>query len=562
VISTGGRVVVFLLGLAAVAAIAQQVDQHRAVELSPREKLALGERMYREGILPSGQPMRALVQGDIEVEGTMFSCASCHLRSGLGSAEGTVVTRPINGAWLAKPLVGVEMAPGSRERLPEWFRRDDMRPAYTDQALAEAIVFGRDPNGRRLHPAMPSYELDEADLAPLVSYLRSLSATPSPGVTETTMHFATVVSEGVAAADRAAMLAVLEAHVRDHNSQVRHEERRKQSGPFMKEDSWGAYRRWSLAVWELAGPPATWRQQLESHYATEPVFALLGGLAAGEWEPIHHFAEEHQIPCLLPLTDFPVISDTDWYTLYFSKGYYQEGEAAARFLHRSAQADSAAVQVVRDSPEGRALAHGFRETCRELGLPEPKSYLLEGSGQTGRDAVARAVSLHPGATLALWAGAEELAALEQVGEAQRPPLVLASVDLLVDPVHEVPEDLRSAVYLTHPNALADEQQRTRVVIERWLKVRNIPVTNYPLQAKMYFLGWTLSGVFKMMRDDFYRDYLLDLTDMMRDQDYAIGVYPRLSFGPGQRYASKGCYVMQVSPGPEPRLEPRSDWIVQ
>jgi hypothetical protein len=49
--------------------------------------------------------------------------------------------------------------------------------------------------------------------------------------------------------------------------------------------------------------------------------------------------------------------------------------------------------------------------------------------------------------------------------------------------------------------------------------------------------------------------------MMRDQYYAIAVYPRLSFGPGQRYASKGCYVVQVAGDDEPLLEKRSTWVI-
>jgi len=48
--------------------------------------------------------------------------------------------------------------------------------------------------------------------------------------------------------------------------------------------------------------------------------------------------------------------------------------------------------------------------------------------------------------------------------------------------------------------------------------------------------------------------------MMVDQDYAIAAYPRVSFGPNQRYASKGCYVVQLSSGEDPQLRPVSDWI--
>ena len=38
-------------------------------------------------------------------------------------------------------------------------------------------------------------------------------------------------------------------------------------------------------------------------------------------------------------------------------------------------------------------------------------------------------------------------------------------------------------------------------------------------------------------------------------------YERISFGPGQRYASKGCYIVQLSKGDRPELVRKSDWVV-
>ena len=71
--------------------------------LSTDETHRLGERTYREGILPSGEPMQALVRDDLPTPGTLFSCNSCHLRSGLGSFEGGVITPPVSYTHLTLP---------------------------------------------------------------------------------------------------------------------------------------------------------------------------------------------------------------------------------------------------------------------------------------------------------------------------------------------------------------------------------------------------------------------------------------------------------------------------
>ncbi len=124
-----------------------------------------------------------------------------------------------------------------------------------------------------------------------------------------------------------------------------------------------------LSLWVLKGPAETWRVQLEEYNRKEPVFALLGGITNGDWKPIHQFCEDNRIPCLFPNTDFPVISDKDWYTLYLSKGYYQEGEGAARYLNSKDHVikGKAIVQIVRASREGQALSVGFQQTWRDLG---------------------------------------------------------------------------------------------------------------------------------------------------------------------------------------------------
>jgi hypothetical protein len=54
-----------------------------------------------------------------------------------------------------------------------------------------------------------------------------------------------------------------------------------------------------------------------------------------------------------------------------------------------------------------------------------------------------------------------------------------------------------------------------------------------------------------MEQNFYRDHLLDQIDMTQAQEQTD--YELLNFGPGQRYLSESCYIMQLSEGPNPML---------
>jgi len=72
--------------------------------LTRDEILRMGEVMYRTGMLPGGEPMQAVVKGDVPADGNMFTCVSCHLRSGFGINEGRVRTPPIDSARLYSPL--------------------------------------------------------------------------------------------------------------------------------------------------------------------------------------------------------------------------------------------------------------------------------------------------------------------------------------------------------------------------------------------------------------------------------------------------------------------------
>ncbi|MBT1070958.1 ABC transporter substrate-binding protein [Pelotalea chapellei] len=525
--------------------------------LSQQQKLKLGERIYREGILPNGEPLMAFVKGDLPVPGTAFTCISCHLRGGIGSIEGGVYTPPTNGKTLYQPLKkihkGVEIKYGE-----DPFRR----PAYTDETLAEVLRTGTDPVGKILDDVMPRYLLEDEDAPLLIAYLKSLSSEFSPGVTDTTLHFATIISEDANPADTEAMVSGIEKFITDKNGMANNYRnvrtpRDRMMAKAMSTSKELELRKLTLSRWILKGAPETWRRQLEEYNRREPAFALLGGLVNGDWQPIHQFTEENGIPCIFPNTDFPVISDTDWYTLYISKGFYQEGEAVARFLNSKEELlqDTRIIQIVRASREGRALSAGFEETWKTMSHNPPLTISLAKEEQLSDAMVSKLTAKEEPLIILVWDGPDSGRILTALANGKnKPTMVFASSSYLGKNLMTLPEQVRDFTYLSYPYRLPQD----KVIDPMMGKAINFQVGDNRVAQQTYALVLTLNMAVMEIKGNYYRDHFLDAIGMSMDR--VVPLYERLSFGPGQRYASKGCYIVQLAGGENPQLVKRSDWV--
>jgi hypothetical protein len=524
--------------------------------ISPEEALALGEKIYRNGILPSGGRMQAKIQG-VSAPGMTFACVSCHLRSGVGATVEGLRTLPINGARLLQPRYPnfPILTPAEREQmLPAGLLFPPVRPAYTPETLAKAIREGFDPSGRPLNPVMPAYELNAGDMDILVAYLMQLSAKPSPGVTDTLMALATVVSEEVPPEDRLAMLGPLEQSIKMHNNLGGSQG--NMSTMLSMQEMWVCYRSRTLDVWLLKGPPDTWSAQLEDYYRAKPVFALVGGISTLPWEPVHRFCEVHRLPCILPVTDLPFVSSADHYTLYFSKGYFQEGEAAARHA-----GPGNVLQIVDATPDARALAAGFREAWSGLGKGQAETLTLEKDALPSAESLADLVKKRKATSIMLWTGPESYGLLKTMAALpERPASVFMSSSRLGGSLWDLPSEARSFTFITYPfrrpgptTVLPKMRSRPVVVNKEFRK------NDRRTGSRTHTLIDILTDRLAMMERNFYRDYLIDLFDLMEDQ--ALTDYENLSFHSGRSYGSDGCYIMQLSEGPNPSLVRKSEWAL-
>ena len=537
--------------------------------LSDAEVMLLGEAMYRNGILPSGEIMQAFIRGDIEVDSTAFSCSSCHQRAGLGSFEGGVVTPPTNGRKLYQPYRRPPSLNDKVDKLGRYIYAKTIqeRPAYTRESLKNSLHYGQDPTGELLNDVMPRYPLATRDMAIMVRYLELLSSDYSPGASLEKFKFATIITDDVSPADREALLILLRRFAAAQNQQVKMYQDFLKFGYKPTGDMKFSFHNVSLVIWDLKGPPQSWGAQLADYAHRDQVFAVLGGISNQDWQPIHDFCEAQRLPCLYPITDLPAISDSDWYTLYFNKGYYQEGEATARFLNRRAGIDAKTriLQLVEDSPAGRALAAGFDGAREDLDLQPVETLALSPDQLHDSAGLSALIAAKDPQVLLLWAGPTILPGLPilSAGLAKTTPVFVSST-AIDQATATIPETLREQFFITFPYRLkpyyGDDEGTgflARVPIEttyRNLGDRRISSRTASMLSQAVVQGLAL------LYDNLYRDHLFDVLGMQ--MDHVVFDYERLSFGPGQRYSSKGCYIIQLGPGPEPELLPRSEWVIQ
>ena len=535
-------------------------------QLTVQEILSLGEKMYREGILPDGKPMAAFIRGDVEVDSRAFSCSSCHLRAGLGSVEGGVVTPPTTG----KKLYQAYRRPPSLDDIPDkagryvYAKTVLERPAYTRESLMHGLRFGEDPAGQKYNDVMPRYPLSDGDMEILVRYLELLSAEPSPGAGNKEFHFATVIAGEVSKEDRDALLKPLLWFIDQKNRQMALYQEFLKFDYSPTIDMRYAFHNASLDIWELKGAPETWEAQLAEYVRKKPVFAVLGGISNGSWQPVHRFCEQERIPCLFPITDFPVVSDSDWYTLYFNKGFFQEGEAAARYLNRQQSENEAGriLQVVEETAEGKALAEGFNKAWADLGHRAVNTVVVSQKDILEKGFIPSLMDKHRPQALVLWTDAWIFKTLKSAaGMIDKTTPVILSAGYLGQKSLDADDAIRERLYFTYPYRLTpyvgtkDGVRDVRVpIVATYKDLGDRRIASRTVSM----LQQAISRGLNLIYDNLYRDHLLDVMSMQMDM--TVRDYERLSFGPGQRYGSKGCYIMQLGSGKEPAIIPVSDWV--
>jgi hypothetical protein len=520
----------------------------------------VGQAIYLRGVLASGAPLEGSREGGLVTTGADAACVNCHQRSGLGTVEGRVSVPPVTGDFL---LHGQAHGGGEPELPYVETRRGDREP-YTGATLARAIREGLDSQGRPLSEVMPRYALGDGDMAALVSYLEKLDARKVPGVTETVLHFATIVTPDADPVRRRGMLDVLEHYFAQKNrAPLKPTPPMQTSGKTQYAKSmYMANRRWQLHVWELTGPASTWRAQLERRLAAEPVYAVVSGLGGHTWAPVHEFCEQNAIPCLLPNVEVPVVAEDDFFPLYFSKGVLLEAELIARSILGSDRRPAAVEQLYRAGDSGEPAAAALTGALRGAGVEVHRTVLPAGASARQLSTALRKAARRadaPGRALVLWLRPADVAALGEV------PAGAATVYLsgLMGGLERtpLPAAWRERTRMTYPFDLPDRRGVRLDYPLGWFSFTRIPLVAEQVQTDTYLACSLLADVLNRMADNFVRPYLIEQLQGLLEHRLITGYYPRLSLATHQRFASKGGYVVRFRGPAGPALAPESDWVV-
>lgn len=562
------------------------------------DEAGTGRRIYLEGKFPDGQGLYGMRPGVGPVSGAAAACVNCHRPSGLGGAEGTIAIPPITGRALfgggAPVIVRMDKQFDPGLSVPQ--------DPYDEKSFASAVRLGQHRSGRALHALMPRYAFSDAQLRAVSAYLKTLSTDLSPGVVGDTIQLATVIAPDVDPQRRQALISTLTTVVNQMNINVKINGRR-QKAVAVDERRLNSRRKWALDIWELTGPSSSWGEQLKRRHLAKPVFALVSGLARDEWQPVHDFCESHRVACWFPSVDLaPVGASQGRFSLYFSAGIALEAEVIARKLIAYG---GRVVQVVGADPVARGAAAAMRRAApAELAV-------LDVDFSDELDAIRPMLSsLKSQDTLVLWLRPSELEWLTAATASAAS--IFVSATLSGAEQVQLPTAWRKNATLVQPL----EEPRLRAAnlerLEAWMKGSGVPVLDRKLQSEVFFAAASLQSTLRGMLNNLHTDYLIERAEttlssfeLMQVQDEVQAmmmgpmnkrplpltlpsqaevaamaalsqaqrehleemrqrggttVYPRLSLAQGQRFASKGAYLIPLSPNDKTAIG-QPEWVV-
>ena len=568
-------------------------------------QLELGRRIYVEGILPSGATLTGTRFGNATVSGTDAACVNCHRPSGMGEVEGDIQVPPITGKFLFSGANDKQLATMD-PRVSKEFNKT--HAPYTRASLAAAIRHGVNVSGRDMDVAMPRYNLTDSELEALSAYLGQLSTQWSPGVTQDEIRFATVITPDVDPLRRKALLDMMRTIIRQKNASTQNTKQgySRHHMTSAAELILGTERTWDLDVWELKGAPDTWGEQLKAQYSKNPVFALISGASFGNWQPVHDFCDQEKVPCWFPSVDLPSRTPSP-YSFYFSDGVTLEANVLARHLLSSNALPNHVIQVYRAATAGQGAAQELKHALAGATV-NVEDVEINPEAKAGDAFAGLSGHVKKGDIVIYWLRQDDISLLGKLKPFSGVDSYFSS--RLANAEHiDLPAAWKKTSHLIYIYELPQKRKLNLVYFQAWMNMHKFPVIDEAMQSEVFFASNYLTDTTAEMLNNLYRDYLVERAETMMDKregtkseqetrdrlflgkpgdlvrrhgeftakadvrlpivassdasaiSHGTTMFRHLSLGPGQRFASKGGYIVRFADDHSETLVEESDWIV-
>jgi ABC-type branched-subunit amino acid transport system substrate-binding protein len=497
-----------------------------ALALSENEKR--GKAFYLRGESASGQEITAMI-GEIDVPAATIPCAGCHGMRGEGKTEGRLTAGNLTWSSLTRPSGHVDA--GGRKH-----------PAFSESSFVRTMTTGLDPAGNKLAVAMPTYRLPQTDMANLIAYLKRMELDTDPGVSENAIVIGTLLPEKTAMAGMGqSMEEVLQAYFTDLNSRG------------------GIYNR-KIELRVTHGPTGATIANMKHLIDDEQVFAIVGGLTAGNDDAVAALSREREVPLigpstLLPQTGLPL----NRYVFYLLPGLREQARALVNYAAKKTAPARVRVALIRGDGElDKQVSAAIDDQGKKVGWP-PATALVYGREKF--DAVQSVEQLKQqgiDTVFLLGSGTECAAFFKAAGTSSWTPSVYLLGALVGRDLTEmVSVGMKDHTFIAFPTVPMDVSAGGATEFKNLLEKYKLNTAHAAARlsalaaAKIFILALERSG------RNLSREQLISTLEGL--YDYETGLTPRISFGPNRRVGALGAYVVTLDP--EKKLLPATaEWI--
>jgi hypothetical protein len=179
--------------------------------------------------------------------------------------------------------------------------------------------------------------------------------------------------------------------------------------------------------------------------------------------------------------------------------------------------------------------------------------------QVRNELKAAVAELRPQDTLVLWLRPPDISSLGDDAPASVTIYLSGSMANLESA--PLPAAWRGTVLMAYPYDPPDRRRVRENFPHAWFRQHGIPLTADRVQSNTYLACSIVADVFDAMLDSYVPDFLIERLEMMVGNQLSTGFFPRLSLASGQRYASKGGYIIKFDPRDHARIVVEGDWVV-